>query len=338
MLLAATHTGLIRVADGSRPGEATWDLMGFAVAAPGTYVASGHPQARDPGPGLAGLLRSDDAGETWEQVSLVGQADFHALDADGDLVAGFSSADGLLWTSADAGRTWATVEVPSAVADLAVLPDDDGRLVLAAAGGVLLADADGQDLREAPGAPVLVQVSAGPGGMIVGAADDGQVHRSDDGGRDLGRRRGRRRPGGRQHRGRGGSAGGPGRRGAGRAARAGAMSGGWALLAVVLAASAVVAGVHLAGLALQVDRRPRRVDATLGGSTPREHALGRHHARWYAVALLFLVFDMEMVFMYPWVLVVADVGVKAVVEMFALLGALLVGVAYAWREGALRWA
>ncbi|MCQ0004872.1 NADH-quinone oxidoreductase subunit A [Actinomadura madurae] len=60
--------------------------------------------------------------------------------------------------------------------------------------------------------------------------------------------------------------------------------------------------------------------------------------RWYTVAMIFLAFDMEMVFMYPWALVVASIGVKAVVEMFVFLALLLVGVLYAWREGALRWA
>jgi NADH-quinone oxidoreductase subunit A len=59
--------------------------------------------------------------------------------------------------------------------------------------------------------------------------------------------------------------------------------------------------------------------------------------RWYAVTLIFLAFDMEMVFMYPWALVVTKVGVTAVVEMFVFLGLLIVGVVYAWREGAFRW-
>jgi NADH-quinone oxidoreductase subunit A len=54
--------------------------------------------------------------------------------------------------------------------------------------------------------------------------------------------------------------------------------------------------------------------------------------------MLFLAFDMEMVFMYPWTLVVATVGPSAVVEMFSFLGLLLAGVAYARREGALHWA
>ncbi|WP_223166257.1 NADH-quinone oxidoreductase subunit A [Nonomuraea sp. SYSU D8015] len=60
--------------------------------------------------------------------------------------------------------------------------------------------------------------------------------------------------------------------------------------------------------------------------------------RWYAVTLVFLAFDMEMIFMYPWALVVADIGAAAVAEMFLFLGLLMVGVIYAWREGAFRWA
>jgi NADH-quinone oxidoreductase subunit A len=75
----------------------------------------------------------------------------------------------------------------------------------------------------------------------------------------------------------------------------------------------------------------------LSGHRPQEHAVSRFHVRWYAVTMVFLAFDMEMVFMFPWALVVTAVGPKAVVEMFIFLVLLLVGVVYAWREGALRW-
>jgi NADH-quinone oxidoreductase subunit A len=75
----------------------------------------------------------------------------------------------------------------------------------------------------------------------------------------------------------------------------------------------------------------------LSGALPVEHALSRYHVRWYAVTLIFLAFDMEMVFMYPWAVVVAEVGIVALVEMFLFLGLLMVGVVYAWREGAFRW-
>ena len=107
------------------------------------------------------------------------------------------------------------------------------------------------------------------------------------------------------------------------------------LLAV---ASAVVALLYAASFALAADRRPVVVEPFLSGHAPAEHAVSRYHARWYAVTIVFLAFDMEMAFMFPWALVVAEMGTAAVVEMFGLLGVLLVGVVYAWREGAFRWA
>ncbi|GBQ02441.1 NADH-quinone oxidoreductase subunit I [Streptomyces spongiicola] len=74
-----------------------------------------------------------------------------------------------------------------------------------------------------------------------------------------------------------------------------------------------------------------------GGLMPREHAFSRFHVRWYPVTMIFLAFDMEMLFMYPWVRVVREMGPPAVIEMFLFLGILFAAVTYAWREGALRW-
>lgn len=103
-------------------------------------------------------------------------------------------------------------------------------------------------------------------------------------------------------------------------------------------ASGLVVALYAASLALAVDRRPVVMDPFQSGHAPSQHAVSRYHARWYTLTIVFLAFDMEMAFMYPWVLVVADRGATAVVEMFAFLGMLMVGVLYAWREGALRWA
>ncbi len=102
---------------------------------------------------------------------------------------------------------------------------------------------------------------------------------------------------------------------------------------VVLAAGAVY-GV---GALVRLGRAVVDVRPFLSGHEPAEHAVSRFHVRWYAVTMVFLAFDMEMVFMYPWTLVVAEEGTTAVVEMFVFLGILFVGVAYAWREGAFRW-
>lgn len=110
-----------------------------------------------------------------------------------------------------------------------------------------------------------------------------------------------------------------------------------ALLLLGLACAAV-AGLYVLSLLLSVSRDPLLAPAFNGGSLADEHALHRYHARWYAMSLLFLAFDLEMLFMYPWAVVVAEVGASAVVEMFGFLLLLLAGVVYAWREGAFRWA
>ncbi|WP_067461504.1 NADH-quinone oxidoreductase subunit A [Actinomadura macra] len=109
------------------------------------------------------------------------------------------------------------------------------------------------------------------------------------------------------------------------------------VLSVLGLVGAVVAGIYAVSFLVA----PPGVTCAgpfLSGGRPVEHALSRFHVRWYAVSMIFLAFDMEMVFMYPWALVVASVGAKAVVEMFVFLALLMVGVLYAWREGALRWA
>lgn len=101
-----------------------------------------------------------------------------------------------------------------------------------------------------------------------------------------------------------------------------------------------LAAVALAyGLALltAVHRSPLTALPFQSGHLPQEHALSRYHVRWYPMTLLFLAFDIEMLFMYPWALVVLQEGLMAVVEMFIFLGILLVGVVWVWREGALRW-
>ena len=109
------------------------------------------------------------------------------------------------------------------------------------------------------------------------------------------------------------------------------------LLAMLVAAVCVVMGIRALHVLTTIRAPSVTVGPFLSGFEPREHAVSRFHVRWYAVTLLFLAFDVEMLFMYPWALVVAQVGVKAVVEMFAFLGLLMAGVVYASREGALRW-
>ena len=110
-----------------------------------------------------------------------------------------------------------------------------------------------------------------------------------------------------------------------------------ALLLFVAAAGAVLVGRWLRTV---TDPRtltaPERVPFA-GGYEPEVHAWSRYHVRYYLMAVLFLAFDMEMVFMYPWAVVYVTEGMTALVEMLMFIAVLLVGVLYAWRERAFRW-
>jgi NADH-quinone oxidoreductase subunit A len=108
-------------------------------------------------------------------------------------------------------------------------------------------------------------------------------------------------------------------------------------MAVALALVLTVGAIYGVASLVRLGRAATEVRPFLSGHAPAEHAVSRYHVRWYTVTMVFLAFDMEMVFMYPWTLVVAEEGLTAVVEMFVFLGILFAGVVYAWREGAFRW-
>lgn len=75
----------------------------------------------------------------------------------------------------------------------------------------------------------------------------------------------------------------------------------------------------------------------LGGGSQRTHAWQRYHVRYYPMTLLFIAFEMEMMFMYPWAVVYVAEGGKALVEMGMFLALLSIGIVYGWREGVFRW-
>ena len=64
----------------------------------------------------------------------------------------------------------------------------------------------------------------------------------------------------------------------------------------------------------------------------------RFRIQYYIYALMFVVFDIETVFLYPWAVSYAGLGTFALVEMIVFLSLLTVGLAYAWAKGVLRWA
>ena len=86
-------------------------------------------------------------------------------------------------------------------------------------------------------------------------------------------------------------------------------------------------------------RRPSAVKASPFecGSEPIGNARQRFGVKFYVVALLFIVFDIEAVFLYPWAVLLKDLGWAGYVEM-AIFGLTLVaGLVYVWKKGALDW-
>ena len=75
----------------------------------------------------------------------------------------------------------------------------------------------------------------------------------------------------------------------------------------------------------------------LGGGEAKTHAWNRFHFRAYTMTLVFIAFEMEMMFMYPWAVVFVEKGMKAMMEMGMFLAILSVGIVYAWREGVFKW-
>jgi NADH-quinone oxidoreductase subunit A len=74
------------------------------------------------------------------------------------------------------------------------------------------------------------------------------------------------------------------------------------------------------------------------GIEPQTDARDRYSIRYYLVAMLFVIFDIETVFLYPWAVIMDELLLFGLIEMLVFLGILIVGYYYAWRKGALEWA
>ena len=73
------------------------------------------------------------------------------------------------------------------------------------------------------------------------------------------------------------------------------------------------------------------------GIEPVTDARDRYSVRYYLVAMLFVIFDVETVFMFPWAVIMDELALFGLIEMLVFLFILVVGYAYAWRKGALEW-
>jgi NADH-quinone oxidoreductase subunit A len=82
---------------------------------------------------------------------------------------------------------------------------------------------------------------------------------------------------------------------------------------------------------------PEKLSPYECGFNAFEDARMRFDVRYYLIAILFIVFDLEIAFVYPWALVFRDLGVFGLIEMGVFLGLLLIGFIYVWKKGALEW-
>ncbi len=73
------------------------------------------------------------------------------------------------------------------------------------------------------------------------------------------------------------------------------------------------------------------------GIDPVDNARGRYTVRFYLIAILFVVFDVETVFLFPWAVKFKALGAFGLLEMFIFLAILLAGYVWVWKKGALEW-
>ncbi|MDQ3325698.1 MAG: exo-alpha-sialidase [Actinomycetota bacterium] len=182
-LYAGTHYGLFRLPEegqATRIADRVQDFMGFTVAGPDHFLASGHPGEGQDGPSSLGLIESTDGGQTWASLSLAGEADFHALEYRHGQVYGVNSMTGEFMVSADK-KNWETrTDLP--MADFAVSSDDPEVILATTEQGLAGSEDGGRSFTLVRGAPPILLVSWADDDTLVGLGPDGTVYASSDGG------------------------------------------------------------------------------------------------------------------------------------------------------------
>ena len=234
-IFMGTNTGLFEIPKaGGKPAKVTGRLqtpngegaVSEALVAkftgPDELIASGHPSGDSTLPPALGLIRSTDAGKTWESVSELGTSDFHALSRAGDLLVAPLYGQAQILLSRDDGKTFEPRVAPMALVDLAASPKDPKRWVATSESGIFVSADEGKTWRQRdptpnvrlawhgtgelfridPGGPVKVSTDGGEtwedrgdtggepqaltvddAGALYMAAFDGTVQKSEDGGK-----------------------------------------------------------------------------------------------------------------------------------------------------------
>jgi NADH-quinone oxidoreductase subunit A len=108
---------------------------------------------------------------------------------------------------------------------------------------------------------------------------------------------------------------------------------------VFLLIAAVIGGAMVGGSMLMARQAPyaEKVSAYECGFEPFGDARRRFDVRYYLVAILFIIFDLEVAFLFPWAITLGRIGLFGFFSMLIFLGVLTVGFIYEWCKGALEW-
>ncbi len=112
----------------------------------------------------------------------------------------------------------------------------------------------------------------------------------------------------------------------------------------LLGITALLTGVALVFLALWIAKlisprsfNPQKGEAYECGIPTRGESMSQFKIGYYLFAILFLMFDVETVFLYPWAVRMRELGVDGLISIAVFFGILVLGLVYAWRKGALEW-
>jgi NADH-quinone oxidoreductase subunit A len=111
-----------------------------------------------------------------------------------------------------------------------------------------------------------------------------------------------------------------------------------AVAVLMVAGAAMVGGMLGLGWLLRPRRAQEEKYITYEAGSDPVGGWGQSNVRYYVYALLFVMFDVEAVFIFPWAIELEALGTQALVSMIVFIVILALGLVYAWRKGVLRWA
>lgn len=110
-----------------------------------------------------------------------------------------------------------------------------------------------------------------------------------------------------------------------------------AVVALLTGVALVAIALWLAGLISPRSFNPQKGEAYECGIPTRGESMAQFKVGYYLFAILFLMFDVETVFLYPWAVRVQELGTQGLLSIAVFFGILVLGLVYAWRKGALEW-